>query len=212
MYTGRKKAARKSRDKEKTTLNVPADREPDKTEDETVPDGHDEEEGRDRISPFILGLLSLVIKLLVVSSFAFILLSYVFGLTRNVSLNMQPSMRDGDLVFYYRIIEYYASGDAVVVRYRDRDVISRIVAVAGDTVDITEDGLIVNGSLVQEAEVLGPTTQFEGGVTFPLTVPAGEVFLLGDNRPHATDSRIFGCVNVADISGRVVGVFRRRNL
>ncbi|MBQ5959765.1 MAG: signal peptidase I [Firmicutes bacterium] len=89
--------------------------------------------------------------------------------------------------------------------------VSRIVAVAGDTVDIEAGGLIVNGAMVQEPRAVGETTSFVDAVTFPLTVPEGEVFVLGDNRPNATDSRIFGCVRIADIDGRLVGLFRRRN-
>ena len=89
--------------------------------------------------------------------------------------------------------------------------LERVVAVAGDTVDITADGLMINGAIVQEPHAAGETTQFAEGVTFPLTVPQGQVFVLGDNREHATDSRIFGCIDIADIDGRVMGLFRRRN-
>ncbi|MBQ1390168.1 MAG: signal peptidase I [Firmicutes bacterium] len=159
-----------------------------------------------------VGLITLIIKLLIVAIIVFILLNYVFGVKRNLSLNMQPAIQDGDLLFYYRLVDDYTAGDVVVVHYEKKTVVSRIAAVAGDTVDITEEGLIINGSRVQEPGIVGRTTQFEGGVTFPLTVPPGQAFVLGDNREHATDSRIFGCIAVQDINGRVVGMFRRRNI
>jgi len=165
-----------------------------------------------RISRLAAALLSLIIKLLIMSIFVFVLLNYVFGLSRNLSLNMQPAVKDGDLLFYFRMVDQYEADDVVVLSYHKKEITSRIVAVAGDSVDITEDGLMINGSLVQEHDVIGETTQFEGGVTFPLTVPSGEAFVLGDNREQATDSRTFGCVKIADIQGRVVGLFRRRNL
>ncbi len=168
---------------------------------------------REQKSPSLaVGLIALIIKLLIVAIIVFILLNYVFGVKRNLSLNMQPAIQDGDLLFYYRLVDDYTAGDVVVVHYEKKTVVSRVAAVAGDTVDITEEGLIINGSRVQEPGIVGRTTQFEGGVTFPLTVPPRQAFVLGDNREHATDSRIFGCIAVQDINGRVVGLFRRRNI
>ncbi len=159
----------------------------------------------------LVSFLSLIIKLTIVAIVVFVLLNYVFGLTRNLSLNMQPAVQDGDLILYFRLVEVYNADDIVVVNYQDKAILSRVVAVAGDTVDITENSLIINGSCVRETKAMGETTQFENGVTFPLVVPAGKAFVLGDNREHATDSRIFGCVDVSDIYGRVMGLFRRRN-
>ena len=164
-----------------------------------------------KLSRLAIALLMFIIKLMIVALTVFVLFSYVFGVTRNQSLNMQPAVQDGDLIFYYRLVNDYAAGDVVIVHYEEKQIVSRIVAVAGDTVDITAGGLIINGAMVQEPRATGETTSFVDAVTFPLTVPEGEVFVLGDNRPNATDSRIFGCVKIADIDGRLVGLFRRRN-
>ena len=79
-------------------------------------------------------------------------------------------------------------------------------------VDITADGLMVNGSIQQETGVYGVTTQVAGGVTFPLTVGKGQVFALGDNREQAIDSRTFGCVDVANSEGKVLAVLRTRGV
>ena len=46
--------------------------------------------------------------------------------------------------------------------------------------DITADGLMVNNALVVEPRVIGETTQIEGGESFPLQVPKGKVFVLGE--------------------------------
>ena len=162
-------------------------------------------------SRLIRELTALLLKCAVVAVLLVILLGYVFGLMRNLSLNMQPAFQDGDLVLYYRIVQSYAADEVVVIHHQDQAMLERVVAVAGDTVDITADGLMINGSVVQEPHASGETTQFTEGVTFPLTVPQGQVFVLGDNREHATDSRIFGCIDIADIDGRVMGLFRRRN-
>ena len=63
-----------------------------------------------------------------------------------------------------------------------------------------------------EPEIYSETTQFKDGPTFPLTVEEDTVFVLGDNRKYANDSRIIGLINDKDIKGKVMGVIRRRNL
>ena len=162
-------------------------------------------------STFLYNLLMFLLKYLIIAIAFFILLNYIFGISRNQSLNMQPSLEDGDLLFYFRIVNDYAANQIIVIHYQGKEMPERIIAVAGDTVDIGKDGLTVNGALVQEDKVYTDTYQFEEGVTFPLTVAQGQVFVLGDNRPQATDSRIFGCISVEDIDGKVVGLFRSRN-
>lgn len=161
--------------------------------------------------PLYRRVLSLVIKIMIFSLGLIVVFGYIFGLSRNQSLNMQPSFQDGDLVLYLRTYNSYKANDTIVISYEDKTMLERVIAVAGDTVDITESGLEVNGGLVQESYAWGETTQFENGVTFPLTVPEGKIFVLGDNREHATDSRILGCIDEKDVSGSVIGTFRRRN-
>lgn len=99
-----------------------------------------------------------------------------------------------------------------VVQYQGRTGLGRVVAMEGDVVDITADGLVVNGALQVSQNIFYPTTQYAQGVSFPLTVGAGQVFLLGDNRPSATDSRVYGCVNLADVQGKVIAVIRTRGI
>jgi len=79
-------------------------------------------------------------------------------------------------------------------------------------VDITEDGLLINGALQQEPDIFRNTLRYEGGVSFPLTVPEGQVFVLGDNRMDATDSRMYGCVEIKESLGKVIAVIRCRDI
>ncbi len=171
-----------------------------------------DQKSKRRKPSFFGSLMMLLLKFAVIGLLAVLIFSYIFGLARNQSLNMQPAVQDGDLLFYYRIVQSYQSDQMVVVTYEGRKLPQRVIATAGDSVDITDKGLEINGSVIVEPEVLGETTQFENQVTFPLTVPPGQVFLLGDNRPNAIDSRVFGCVDENDIDGKVIGLFRRRNL
>lgn len=161
--------------------------------------------------PFYRRVIVLILKIMIFGISFVIVFGYIFGLSRNQSLNMVPAFQDGDLILYLRIDKNFQANDTVLIQSEDKTVLERVVAVAGDTVDITENGLVINGGIVQEPYAVGETMKFYNGVTFPLMVPEGEIFVLGDNREYATDSRILGCIDIDDVSGSVIGAFRRRN-
>ena len=155
---------------------------------------------------------TLVLKIVYVLVAFFIVFTFIFGLHRNLSVGMQPSLRDGDLLFYYRLDKNYKANNIVVFEYQDDLIASRVIAVPGDTVNISSKGLEINGHVMYEPEIYSETTQFKDGPTFPLTVEEDTVFVLGDNRKYANDSRIIGLIDDKDIKGKVMGVIRRRNL
>ncbi len=154
----------------------------------------------------------LILKIVYVLVAFFIVFTFIFGLHRNLSVGMQPSLRDGDLLFYYRLDHNYKQNNIVLFEYQDDLIASRVIATEGDEVNITKDGLMINGHVMFEPEIYSETTQFVGGPTFPLTVEEDTVFCLGDNRAKANDSRMIGLIQKKDIKGKVMGVIRRRNL
>lgn len=155
-------------------------------------------------------LLMLVGQIAAIALGLVVVFSFVFGLMRVTDPSMEPRFQDGDLVLLYRLDKRYASQDVAVFEHDGRLTSGRVVAVGGDTVNIDSRGLIVNGSYQQEPGIVDETTRVADGVTFPLTVPQDSVFLLGDNRDEAVDSRIVGCVPVDQTLGKVIGLFRRR--
>ena len=86
------------------------------------------------------------------------------------------------------------------------------MAVAGDTVDITKNALKINGAEQISQDIYFNTTRFKNGVDFPITVGEGQIFVLGDNRPQASDSRIYGCIDTTNIRGKVIAVIRSRGI
>ena len=103
-----------------------------------------------------------------------------------------------------------ASRTTAYVKPGKRIVIGRVIAKAGDPVNITAGGkLYVNGT-EQTGEIAFPTNP--GKQTYPYTVPEGCVFLLGDYRTKTVDSRDFGPVKVPDIKAKVVSIMRRRGI
>ena len=158
-------------------------------------------------------LLFLVLKIGAIVLVFALLFTFLFGIMRYPEPSMAPAIKDGDLVIFYRSAESgYQSRDVVVLNVYGQKQVRRVVAIAGDSVDITEDGLVINGSLQQELGIYQKTERYVEGVSFPLTVPEGQVFVLGDNRADATDSRIYGSVKTEDILGDVMTVIRRRNI
>lgn len=123
--------------------------------------------------------------------------------------SMLPTLQDGDKILLRNVLYTPSRGDIVVVdsySAYQKALVKRVIALAGDTVDIDfESGSVrVNGELLKEDYILEPT-HLEGDVTFPLTVPQGCVFVMGDNRNASLDSRSssVGCIDCQDITGEV---------
>jgi len=157
----------------------------------------------------ILHLLLKVAAIIAAFALAF---TFLYGLYRNTDASMSPAVSDGDLVLFYRLDKTYAPGDTLLLEYQGQRQVRRVIATAGATVDVTEDGLVVNGALQQEPEIYQRTQRYTDGVTFPLAVGEGQVFVLGDARENAADSRIYGAVEVTDTLGKVIAILRRRNI
>ena len=100
------------------------------------------------------------------------------------------------------------AGDVVVFIYpkeRDKDFIKRIVAVAGQTVEARGNTLLIDGKQVEDAHA---HYEKRDHVDFgPYTVPAGHVFVMGDNRDESYDSRFWGPVPIQDIKGLAMIIY-----
>lgn len=124
---------------------------------------------------------------------------------RLMGSSMEPTMGDGEIVLMNRLAALrgnYEKGDIVMFHYYDADgsktVVKRIIATEGDTIRILEDGVEVNGELLQEDYTEGIT---DGLVD--MTVPEDTVFVMGDNRQSSYDSRNMGVISCEDLKGKV---------
>ena len=157
-------------------------------------------------------VLFLLLKIGAIAAAVLVLFTFVYGIYRAPDASMKPAVRDGDLVMYYRLDKAYAAGDVLLLGFEGKTQVRRVVATAGDTVDVTEDGLTINGALQQEPDIYEETRRYENNVSFPLTVGEGEVFVLADARENGTDSRVYGAVETSDTLGKVIAILRRRNI
>lgn len=132
--------------------------------------------------------------------------------------SMEPTLMRGDHILVDRrtLILDPSRGDLIV--YQDpadpgRDFVKRVVAMGGDTVEIRDKELIVNGQAVPESYVIHREAEVVPGGENPrdnygpVTVPPGSCFVLGDNRDQSYDSRFSGFVETATIKGRVRCVY-----
>jgi len=171
------------------------------------------QQGSKKQQTTLLGeMLYLLRKVLVIGGLLMLCGTFLFGIARNTDLGMTPAVKSGDLICYFRLDQKYAASDVVAVKIEGSFQTRRVVAVGGDTVDMTAEGLLVNGYLQQEIDIVGETLPYTDGITFPIVLEEDQAFLLGDNREYAADSRLYGAVDVSDTLGKVVLILRRRNM
>ena len=161
--------------------------------------------------PLLRELRSLLGRLAVFAVVLWVLLTQVYLVTRAQGSEMFPAVKDGDLLLGYRLEKTYAKNDVVVYERSGKLRVGRVLARGGDTVTLSESGVVeVNGS-AQGGEILYPTYP-KSLLSYPYTVPEDSVFLLGDCRTRAEDSRDFGPVPSADVRAKVITLIRRRGL
>ena len=90
--------------------------------------------------------------------------------------------------------------------FRRNRLIKRIIALPGDTVEIRDNEVFVNGELLQEpyARVDPEAGRVLNGELALLKVPEDMIFVMGDNRGKSLDSRSFGCVSLDSVEGEAV--------
>lgn len=125
--------------------------------------------------------------------------------------SMVPTLQNGDrlLVTAGVLAGDYRAGDIVVLRkqsFLDEPIVKRVIALGGQTVniDFSTGSVYVDGKMLNEPYI-NELTFLKEGMEFPLTVPEGSIFVMGDNRNHSDDSRnvSLGTVETGYVIGKV---------
>ena len=156
-----------------------------------------------------------ILKLILFLLAVWILFFQVIGITHMPNEDMTPRIDAGDLVLYYRLDKDVKAQDVIAVEKELSDneknmYILRVIATEGDTVEVTEDRLIINGHAAIESNIYYDTYRYENYVSYPITLSKGECFVLADKRDGGEDSRYFGVINKKDILGTVIAILRNR--
>ena len=155
----------------------------------------------------------LLLKIILIVCLFFLISTYLFGFYRMKGVSMTPSLNDGDLLLYYKYGKEYKSGDVVYVEKDKEKIVLRVIGKPGDVIDISEDGYLYVNNHVDNNYVFFETLKAEDSdIEFPYKVKEDELFLAGDNRLEATDSRDFGGVKIKDVKGIVISVLRTRRV
>ena len=156
-----------------------------------------------RIALALIGPLTALLLALVLVFFVF------FDTTTIDGASMYPTLFNNDYVLITKGLARLQRGDVVVLHVlyqgRKEEWVKRIVAFGGDRVNVSGNMITVNGAGEQFPHMI-----INGGATQPVeqvTVPAGQIFVAGDNRDVSLDSRFVGTFPVTSIHGRVVAIY-----
>ena len=157
------------------------------------------------------GYISLLARILILAAAAWLLFTQVFLITQAPDNGMFPAVKDGDLLIGFRLQGSYVKNDVVIYEADGKKHIGRVLGRETDVITMDETGtLLVNGT-TQSGEILFPTYAKEG-IEYPYTVPEGCVFILGDYRTQAEDSRDYGSIPLEDVEAKIITILRRRTL
>ncbi len=166
-----------------------------------------------------------IVETMLISVFVvLILFTYLIRPVTVDGRSMNPTLQHEDRLVMYRLLYEPKQGDIVVVYNHEghvldadqnivdsgfslnENIIKRVIAVAGQTVMVDEAAghVYVNGVALQEDYINERTMTNDGAFVYPITIPEGYVFVMGDNRNHSTDSRssAVGLVAVEDVLGK----------
>lgn len=156
--------------------------------------------------------------------------SEVFAITEVSGSSMEDTLIEGEKLYLNKLSYNFSdpkAGDAIVflegeindgfgdrMRNTIEDIkmtleknprrnryIKRVIAVPGDKIEIRAEKVYINDKHLEEDYVKGVT--FGNSIEYPLTVPVGKLFVMGDNRENSNDSRMFGLVDYKSIEGKV---------
>lgn len=157
----------------------------------------------------------LAVMAAVVLSLTWVFHTFAYQIFAIPSGSMEDTFTSGDSVFVEKLSSHAHNpeqGDIIVFRdpLNPRDLIKRVIATGGQTVDLVDGKVVVDGVTLDEPYTEGkrsePFKKTGVPISYPYTVPEGELWVMGDNRTSSQDSRYFGSVKVSSVVGHALFV------
>ena len=150
-------------------------------------------------------LMGTIYVLITVAAVAILVSTLWLPVLRISGTSMTPTLEDGELVVAIKNSNF-ERGDLISFYYNNKVLVKRVVAMAGEWVNIDPDGNVYINDVLYDEPYLEEKSIGQCDIEFPYQVPDGRIFVLGDHRSVSVDSRskAVGCVAQEQIVGRLV--------
>ena len=144
-----------------------------------------------------------------------VLFTFLLRFAGVIGSSMTPTLKNGEWLAVTATLPQPKRGDIVIISPRTNafhePLVKRVIGLPGDEVDLADGHVLINGQPLDEPYIASdvetlPASPLQSDLVYPVRVPAGRVFVMGDNRTGSSDSRVtaVGFIRVDDILGRVM--------
>ncbi|WP_422803010.1 signal peptidase I [Streptococcus sp. FT1-106] len=154
---------------------------------------------------FMETIRSTIFMLIVVAAFAVLVAVLFLPILRIYGKSMRGTLDRGDVVVSVKS-SHFETGDIVAFYYNNNILVKRVIAEAGDWVDMKDDGTVYVNQTKLKEPYLKHKAYGQTNIKFPYQVPEDRIFVMGDNREVSIDSRntSIGTVSDEQIVGKLV--------
>lgn len=134
--------------------------------------------------------------------------TYLLSVVSYYGDSMEPELKSGQTLVVAQTSNV-EEGDIVAFYYNNKVIVRRVICTGGKQISIADTGVVsINGQELEEPYVSDPTVG-QCNIEFPYSVPIGHVFVMGDKREIAMDSRLeaIGTISLDRIIGKVILAF-----
>ena len=152
--------------------------------------------------------LTLISVLLVTAIVLLNVFTYVLNVVRYYGDGMEPTLHSGQVLLVLKT-HRVSQGDVIAFYYNNKVLVRRVTCMGGEQVSIEKDGTVSVSGTELEEPYLEKKSIGQCNLEFPYYVPPNTVFVMGDNRDVAMDSRLdeIGPISLDRVIGKVLLVF-----